>query len=212
LLASTFFFFILSLTRNTVANTFVLMSIGPFFVALFGRIFLGERVPLRTWNAIVVALAGIVLMFFEGLDSGRSLGNLLALGVPTAFALNVVVLRRAHAHVSMVPAVMLAGIFSILIALPLAWPLSPTLRDLTVLWIMGWVQLGLGCVLMTMATRYLPASEVGLFALLETMLGPIWVWLGIGERPTNIALIGGLIIIGALLANVFWGFRGGRES
>lgn len=212
LLASTFFFFILSVTRNTVANTFVLMSIGPFFVALFGRIFLGERVPLRTWNAIVVALAGIVLMFFEGLDSGRSLGNLLALGVPTAFALNVVVLRRAHAHVSMVPAVMLAGIFSILIALPLAWPLSPTLRDLTVLWIMGWAQLGLGCVLMTMATRYLPASEVGLLALLETMLGPIWVWLGIGERPTNIALIGGFIIIGALLANGLLGIRGGRES
>ena len=212
LLASTFFFFILSLARNTVANTFVLMSIGPFFVALFGRIFLGERVPLRTWNAMVVALAGIVLMFFEGLDSGRSLGNLLALGVPTAFALNVVVLRRAHAKVSMVPAVMLAGIFSIAIALPLAWPLSPTLHDLTVLWILGWVQLGLGCVLMTMATRYLPASEVGLFALLETMLGPIWVWLGIGERPTNIALIGGFIIIGALLANVIWGSRGGRES
>ena len=212
LLASTFFFFILSLARNTVANTFVLMSIGPFFVALFGRIFLGERVPLRTWNAMVAALAGIVLMFFEGLDSGRSLGNLLALGVPTAFALNVVVLRRAHAKVSMVPAVMLAGIFSIAIALPLAWPLSPTLHDLTVLWILGWVQLGLGCVLMTMATRYLPASEVGLFALLETMLGPIWVWLGIGERPTNIALIGGFIIVGALLANVIWGSRGGRES
>ncbi|MDH4265786.1 MAG: DMT family transporter, partial [Deltaproteobacteria bacterium] len=68
LLASTFFFFILSLTRTTVANTFVLMSIGPFFVALFGRIFLSERVPLGTWGAIAVAFAGIVLMFSEGLD------------------------------------------------------------------------------------------------------------------------------------------------
>ena len=161
---------------------------------------------------MMVALAGIILMFFEGLDSGRSLGNMLALGVPTAFALNVVVLRRAHASVSMVPTVMLAGIFSILIALPLAWPRSPTLHDLTVLWIMGWVQLGLGCVLMTIATRYLPASEIGLFALLETMLGPIWVWLGIGERPTNAALLGGFIIIGALLANGVLGMRRGRES
>jgi drug/metabolite transporter (DMT)-like permease len=211
LLASTFFFFILSVTRNTVANTLVLMSIGPFLVAVFGRIFLGERVALRTWNAMMVALAGIILMFFEGVDSGRSLGNLLALGVPTAFALNVVILRRAHASVSMVPTVMLAGIFSILLALPLAWPLSPTLQDLTVLWIMGWGQLGLGCVLMTIATRYLPASEVGLFALLETMLGPIWVWLGIGERPSNTALLGGFIIIAALLANGILGMRRGRE-
>jgi drug/metabolite transporter (DMT)-like permease len=211
LLASTFFFFILSLTRNTVANTFVLMSVGPFFVALFGRIFLRELVPLRTWGAIAVAFAGIVLMFSEGLDSGRSLGNFLALGVPTAFALNVVVLRRAHASVSMVPAVMIAGIFSIIVSLPLAWPLTPTLRDLTLLWIMGWVQLGAGCVLMTMATRYLTAREIGLFTLLETTLGPIWVWLGIGERPTNTALVGGLIVITALLANGFLGMRGEKE-
>jgi drug/metabolite transporter (DMT)-like permease len=201
LLASTFFFFILSITRNTVANTFVLMSVSPFFMAVLGRIFLGERVPLRTWSAIAVALAGIVIMFSEGLDSGRSLGNFLALGVPTAFALMVVVLRRAHASVSMVPAVMLAGLFSITISLPLAWPLAPTWHDLTVLWIMGWVQLGIGCVLMTIATRYLSAGEVGLLSLLETILGPIWVWLGIGERPTNIALMGGLIVIVALLAN-----------
>lgn len=201
LLASTFFFFILSITRNTAANTFVLMSVSPFFMAVFGRIFLGEGVPLRTCGAIGVALAGIVIMFSEGLDSGRSLGNFLALGIPTAFALMVVVLRRAHASVSMVPAVMLAGLFSAIVSLPLAWPLTPTWHDLTVLWIMGWVQLGIGCVLMTIATRYLSAGEVGLLSLLETILGPIWVWLGIGERPTDIALLGGLIVIVALLAN-----------
>jgi drug/metabolite transporter (DMT)-like permease len=138
----------------------------------------------------------------------RSMGDrLLALGVPTAFALNIVTLRRAHASVSMVPAVMLAGLFSIIVSLPLAWPLTPTLHDLTVLCIMGWVQLGTGCILMTMATRYLSAAEVGLFALLETTLGPIWVWLGIGERPTGIALAGGLIVIGALLGNGLLGMR-----
>jgi drug/metabolite transporter (DMT)-like permease len=207
LLGSTFFFFILSVTRNTVANTLVLMSIGPFFAAVFGRIFLRERVPSRTWSAIAAALAGIVLMFSEGLESGRSLGNFLALGVPTAFALNLVILRRAHASVSMVPAVMLAGSFSIIVSLPLAWPFTCTLHDLAVLWIMGWLQLGVGCVLMTIATRYLSASEVGLFALLETTLGPVWVWLGVGERPTNIALVGGLIVIGALLANGLPGMR-----
>jgi drug/metabolite transporter (DMT)-like permease len=207
LLASTFFFFILSITRNTAANTFVLMSVGPFFVAFFGWIFLGEAVPLRTWSAITVALMGIVLMFSDGLDAGRTIGNLLALGMPIAFALNVVILRRARASVSMVPAVMLAGLFSILVSLPFAWPLTPNLHDLTVLWVMGWVQLGTGCVLMTIATRYLSAGEVGLFALLETTLGPIWVWLGIGERPTDLALMGGLVVIGALLVNSVLGMR-----
>jgi drug/metabolite transporter (DMT)-like permease len=209
-LASTFFFFILSVTRNTVANTLVLMSTGPFFVALFGKIFLTERIPPRTWLAIAVALAGITLMFSEGLDQGQSLGNFLALGVPTAFSLNIIILRRAKAHVDMVPSVMLAGIFSIAIALPLAWPLTPTLADLSVLALMGCLQLGTGCVLMTIATRDLSAGEVGLLALLETVLGPVWVWLGIGERPTDIALIGGVIVIGALLFNEWLGFREAR--
>jgi len=207
LLASTFFFFILSVTRNTVANTLVLMSVGPFFVALSGRILLGEPVSLRTWGTISTALVGILLMFAEGLDSGRTIGNLLALGVPVAFGLNVVILRRTHASVSMAPMVMLAGIFSILVSFPFAWPFNPTLRDFVVLGVMGWVQLGIGCVLMVLAARYLSAAEIGIFSLLETILGPIWVWLGFGERPTDMALIGGMIVIFALLLNGLLGMR-----
>ncbi|HET9042771.1 MAG TPA: DMT family transporter [Burkholderiales bacterium] len=210
LLAATFFFFILSLMRNTAANTFVLMSTGPFFVAVFGWIFLRERVPLRTWIAIGVALAGITLMFADGLEAGRSLGNLLALGVPTAFALNVVVLRRMHAGVDMVPAVMIAGLISIAVALPFALPLDPDPRDLAVLAPMGFLQLGLGCLLMTKATRYLSAGEVGLLSLIETILAPLWVWIGVGERPTELALAGGVIVFGALVANEWVGFRQGR--
>ena len=210
LLAATFFFFILSLMRNTAANTFVLMSTGPFFVAVFGWIFLRERVPLRTWIAIGVALAGITLMFADGLEAGRSHGNLLALGVPTAFALNVVVLRRMHAGVDMVPAVMIAGLISIAVALPLALPLDPNPRDLAVLAPMGFLQLGLGCLLMTKATRYLSAGEVGLLSLIETILAPLWVWIGVGERPTELALVGGVIVFGALAANEWVGFRQGR--
>lgn len=212
LLAATFFFFILSLMRNTAANTFVLMSTGPFFVAVFGWIFLREHVPLRTWIAIAVALAGITLMFAEGLDAGRSLGNVLALGVPTAFALNVVVLRRMHAAVDMVPAVMIAGLISIVVALPFAVPLEPTARDLAVLAPMGFLQLGLGCLLMTKATRYLSAGEVGLLSLIETILAPLWVWIGVGERPTELALLGGLIVFGALVANEWVGFRQAKPA
>jgi drug/metabolite transporter (DMT)-like permease len=212
LLASQFFFFILSLTRNTAANTFVLMSTGPFFVAALGWLLLRERVPPRTWIAITVALAGITLMFAEGLDAGRSLGNLLALGVPLGFALNVIVLRRMHAAVDMVPAVMVAGLISIPVALPFALPLEASGGDLALLAPMGCIQLGLGCLLMTRATRYLSAGEVGLLALIETILAPIWVWLGVGERPSELALAGGLIVVGALVVNEWVGFRRAKPA
>jgi len=210
-LSATFFFFILSLMRNTAANTFVLMSTGPFFVAIFGWVFLREAVPTRTWAAIAVALGGITLMFADGVDAGRSLGNVLALGVPTAFALNVVVLRRMRARVDMVPAVMIAGLISIAVALPFALPLQAPARDLALLAPMGMVQLGAGCVLMTLATRYLAASEIGLLALIETILAPVWVWIGVGERPSALELTGAAVVLGALAANEWVGLRSRPE-
>lgn len=212
LLAATFFFFILSMMRNTAANTFVLMSTGPFFAALFGWFFLRERIAPRTWIAIVAALAGATLMFADGLDSGRTIGNLLALGVPTAFGLNIVVLRRMHATVDMVPAVLVAGLLSIAVALPLALPLATSARDLALLAPMGCIQLGLGCLLMTRATRSLTASEIGLLSLIETVLAPLWVWIGVGERPSALALAGAAIVLGALLANEWIGLRRARVA
>jgi drug/metabolite transporter (DMT)-like permease len=212
LLAATFFFFILSLMRNTAANTFVLMSTGPFFAAVFGWIFLRERVLPRTWIAIALALIGATLMFADGLDAGRTLGNLLALGVPTVFALNLVVLRRMHATVDMIPAVMIAGLISIAVALPFALPLDASPRDLAVLAPMGCVQLGLGCLLMTRATRFLAAGEIGLLSLIETILAPLWVWLGVGERPSAPALAGAAIVLGALLANEWISLRRARPA
>jgi drug/metabolite transporter (DMT)-like permease len=212
LLAATFFFFILSITRNTAANTFVLMSTGPFFAAVFGWIFLSERIAPRTWVAIAAALAGATLMFADGLDSGHTLGNVLALGVPTAFGLNIVVLRRMHATVDMVPAVLAAGLISMAAALPLALPLEPSMRDLALLAPMGCIQLGLGCLLMTRATRSLTASEIGLLSLVETVLAPIWVWIGVGERPTALALAGAAVILVSLAANEWIGLRRARVA
>jgi drug/metabolite transporter (DMT)-like permease len=97
--------------------------------------------------------------------------------------------------------VAIAGIISALAALPGALPFSASLHDVAILALMGTVQLGIGCMLMTLAARDLSAAEVGLLSLLETTLGPIWVWIGVGERPTDAALIGGLFVIGALALN-----------
>jgi len=212
LLAATFFFFILSMMRNTTANTFVLMSTGPFFAAIFGSLFLAERVPLRTWLAISVALGGATLMFADGLDAGHTVGNLLALAVAVVFALNVVVMRRMRATVDMVPAVMIAGLISIAVALPFALPLELSGRDLAVLAPMGCLQVGLGCLLMTRATRVLAVGEIGLLSLIETILAPLWVWLGTGERPSTLALAGAAIILGALIANEWVGLRRARPA
>ena len=212
LLAATFFFFILSMMRNTTANTFVLMSTGPFFAAIFGSLFLAERVPLRTWLAICVALGGATLMFADGLDAGHTVGNVLALAVAVVFALNVVVMRRMRATVDMVPAVMIAGLISIAVALPFALPLELSGRDLAVLAPMGCLQVGLGCLLMTRATRVLAVGEIGLLSLIETILAPLWVWLGTGERPSTLALAGAAIILGALIANEWIGLRRARPA
>jgi drug/metabolite transporter (DMT)-like permease len=200
-LAGTFFFFIASLTRTTVANTFVLMSVSPFLAAIAGRVFLRERVPWRTWVAMAVAFSGILVMFSESVDGGRLSGNLLALGVSCCFALNLTMLRRFHARIDMLPTVMLAGLWSLLPAFVLAGPLAASGRDIAILAFMGCVQLGTGCLLMTAASRDLSATELGLLALLEPMLGPIWVWVFLSEAPGPMALAGGIVVLAAVLAN-----------
>jgi drug/metabolite transporter (DMT)-like permease len=210
LLASSFFLFILSVMRTTVANSLVLMSTSPFVAALFGRLFLNEHVPRRTYIAMTAGLAGIALMFADALGSGGALsGNLLACGVPLAFGANIIILRRMGASVDMVPTVLLAGLIALPIALPMGWPLTASGRDVGMLAVMGMFQLGLGCLLMTLAAPHLSAAEIGLLSLLETILGPLWVWMGIGERPSESALLGGMIVISALVVNTLAGLRRG---
>jgi drug/metabolite transporter (DMT)-like permease len=200
-LAGTFFFFIASLTRTTVANTNVLMSVSPFLAALAARLVLKEPVPLRTWVAMAVAFGGIVTMFADSLDGGRLAGNLLALGVSCCFAAQVTLLRRFHATVDMLPQVLVAGVASMVVAGALAPPFAATARDLAVLAVMGAVQLGTGCLLATVASRRLGATELGLLALLEPILGPVWVWVLMSENPGPATLLGGTVVLGAVLAN-----------
>jgi drug/metabolite transporter (DMT)-like permease len=111
------------------------------------------------------------------------------------------VLRRFRAHADMLPTVMLAGIFSFVPAFFLAGPFTATTRDIAVLTSMGFLQLGTGCLLMTASSKHLSATELGLLALLEPILGPLWVWALMGERPGAAALTGGVIVLGAVIAN-----------
>ena len=204
--------FILALSLTTVANTLVVGSISPFVAALCGHLFLGEKVAPRTWVAMIAAIGGITMMFYDGLTSGGWAGNLIALSIPLGFGANVVILRKHRAAVDMMPSVLLAGIFSMLIALPFALPSSVSTRDLALLSIMGIVQLGVGLLLMMVALRYLASAEIGLLSILEIIFGTLSVWVLIGERPSQAALIGGGIVIGALVANQIASLRQTRPA
>jgi drug/metabolite transporter (DMT)-like permease len=202
-----FICFILALSRTTVANTLVLGSISPFVAAIAGRIFLKEAVATRTWVAAIAALGGIVVMFHDSLTGGGGTGNLIALCIPVAFACNVVLLRKHHKTLDLIPSILLAGIFSVIMTLPFALPLEVSARDLGLLGTMGVVQLGMGLLLYMLAVPHLSSAEIALITILEIIFGVASTWLFVGERPSDAALVGGGIVIGALVVNHIVGMR-----
>ncbi|MBS1171353.1 MAG: hypothetical protein H6R12_183 [Proteobacteria bacterium] len=198
--------FMVALTLTTVANVLVTMAIGPMMTALFSRIFLGQRLPLRTWLAIFAAGAGIVWMFGAEAGNGASLlGSLVACAVPVAGAANWTLLQRVGESGAdapdMLPAVLIGSVISALATLPLAWPLQASAHDLGLLALLGTVQLALPCLLLVRLTRELPAAEIALLALLEVLFGVAWAWLGAGEQLSASVVMGGALVLGALVAN-----------
>lgn len=206
--------FMLALTRTSVANTLLVSSLSPLIAALLARLLLGERIGGGTWVAIAAALAGIWWMVRDGVSAEGAGGMLIALGVPIAAAVNLVVLKRMHAQVDLAPAVLLGGVFSCVATLPLAWPLSATEHDLAILAFLGFVQLALPCMLLVRVARSLAPQEIALIALLEVVLGPIWAWIGAGEAMTRATIEGGVIVLAALAVNeaVAWHRRRGLAT
>ncbi|MGF1666701.1 MAG: DMT family transporter [Acidimicrobiia bacterium] len=202
--------FITSITNTTVANTLVAMSAAPLFAAIYGRVLFGESIGRRLWLVIAVAIFGIVVMFSGSLGSGGLLGDLAGLGAAAAYGASFVAIGRYRDR-NMVPAMGLGGLVAAIIALPLASPLSVTAADFGYLAISGLVVLPLGFGLLAVAPRFIPAPEVGLITLLETILGPLWVWLVVAEQPNLRAIIGGSIVVGTLAANSYLGLKTSRR-
>ena len=197
--------YILALAHVTVANALFMSGIAPFVTALVARVWLGEAVPGRTWAAMTVAVAGVVVMVGGGLAPGRLAGNLLALGSAVSVALVSVLLRRGRQG-DMTPAVFWSGLVSAALgvaALLLAGDGAPGAafavgpRDLLLCSVMGSVQLGLGSVCYTLGARHLPAAALQLLALLELVFSPLWVWLVVGEVPAPATLFGGALVMAA---------------
>ncbi len=207
--------FIVALTLTTTANVLVINSAGAFLTALLAWLVLREPVPAHTWAAIALATAGMALMFGAGLQAGdgRHLsGMLIALSVPVAGAINIVMLRHSATRIDLMPAVLLGGIVSAAAALPLALPFTATPRDFAVLAALGVFQLGLPCMLLVLASRTLRAPEIALLGLIEVVLGPLWAWLGAGEVPAGTTLAGGAIILSAVAGNQLWSWSRGSPT
>ncbi len=212
LVSGAFVFFILAMTRTLVATVLVILSAAPLVSAILGRVLLGEQVRPHTAWAIAAAMVGIALMFTgAGLDGGTwqsssFLGNVFALCVALCFGANIVVVRR-NRNVDMVPAVMLAGLFAMAFSAPLAQITAVPWTDMILLALMGIFQLGLGFFFFLRGTPHLTAAEVGLLTLLETVFNPLWVWIGIGETPGARTLLGGGVVLSALVVHSLFGIR-----
>jgi drug/metabolite transporter (DMT)-like permease len=202
--------FMMALTLTSVANVLVTMSMGPLLTALIARIFMGHRVPLRTWIAICVAGSGVVYMYATQLSQESLSGTWVALCVPFAAATNWTIAQNAHdkGHdIDLVPAVMVGAVISALLTLPLAYPFQANAHDMAWLGFLGVGQLALPCVLSVWCTRVLKAPELSLLQLLEVVFGILLAWLGANEVPGDAVILGGLCVIGALVANELQGWR-----
>jgi drug/metabolite transporter (DMT)-like permease len=196
--------FMLALTLTSTANTLIVLAVGPLTTALLARAVLKAPIPPRTWAAIAIAMVGIGAMFVDSLrieSRAAVLGMLIAFATPFAAAINVVILKKRGKSVDLLPAVFLGGTISAALVLPFAWPFMADARDIALLALLGFFQLGLPCMLLVIAARQLSATEVALLALLEVVLGPLWAWLGAGEIPASSALFGGALVLTALLLN-----------
>jgi drug/metabolite transporter (DMT)-like permease len=202
--------FMVALTLTSVANVLVTMSVGPFLTALLARVFIGHRIPLRTWAAILVAGGGIAYMYAAQISGGQVAGTLVALCVPLAGAVNWTVVQRSNArglNVDLVPAVLVGAVISTLTTLPLAMPLRASGHDVGLLAVLGLVQLAIPCALSVVCARVLKAPEIALLASLEVIFGILLAWVGANEVPSQTVLAGGALVLGALLANELLAWR-----
>lgn len=196
--------FVVALAHTTVANILLMQAGAPLIAALLTRILFGERITLGTWVAIAAVIAGIGVMVSDSFTGKFSaLGDGLALVISFAFSSAIVITRR-HAHVRMTPAVLLAMVIACCVAAAISPPPLVTPSDFGLLFVFGALNLGLGLSLFVTGARLIPAALGALVGTIEPVLGPIWVWAVHGETPALRTLIGGAMVITALLVHLMF--------
>ncbi|MBT3559319.1 MAG: DMT family transporter [Rhodospirillales bacterium] len=201
---------IYAIQTTTVANAMFLFASAPFITALLGRLILGEFVRTATWVSMAVAMSGIVIMVYQGFSAGHMAGNIAALLSAVGFATFTIAIRWQKLE-DMLPAVFLAGIFATItagvICLIYGYTFAIPNHDILIAIAMGIFQVGAGLTVYTIGSKHVPAAELALLALLEVVLGPIWVWALLGETVGVYTLLGGGILLLALVGNALSGVR-----
>ncbi|MEM7564918.1 MAG: DMT family transporter [Pseudomonadota bacterium] len=202
--------YVYAILLTTVANAVFIIGAAPLATAFVGWMVLGEKTSRFGIVAMLISLGGIGLMFADGLLEGRWLGNLAALGVVASFVVFLLIIRGKRG-VDMLPATCLAGLVMGTVAAFFADSLVVSRQDLAIAVLMGCFQFGIGFWCFTVATRYIMASEVALFSLTESILGPIWVWVGVGEVPSGLTMLGSAIVLVSVASYCIVGIRDERK-
>ena len=194
--------YVFAMYNTTVANTNFIISLQILFLAIFGYIFLKEKINAVTLTSIILAMTGVLVMVGNSLSPGEFSGNLAAFTMPITFAVLIMIVRK-YPTVDMVPAQFVAGICSCLIGYLLSSKIMISPHDIFLGFVAGCFQVGLGFIFITTGARTTPSAMVGIIMLSESVLGPIWAFVFVSERPSMYGLIGGAIILFAVLIQFY---------
>jgi drug/metabolite transporter (DMT)-like permease len=195
--------FIFALFHTTVARTVFINGLTPLLTGIIGWIVLRERVAAPTWVGIAIAFVGILIMTQDGMVGGSLDGDTLALVCSLSAATMYTLIRRGRS-VDMLPAFVVAALMTAALAAPWVEDYTASANDMLIYALLGCVQLGIQYVLVTMGVRHLPAAEAALTTRMTLVLAPLFAWLGAGEVPSRVTLIGGAVIVSAILLHGGW--------
>ncbi len=198
--------YVFAMYNTTVANTNFIISLQILFLAIFGYFFLKEKITALTLTSIILAMSGVLLMVGNSLTPGELSGNLAAFSMPITFAVLIIIVRK-FPKVDMVPAQFIAGISSCIIGYVLSTKIMISNHDIFLGFLAGFFQVGFGFIFITIGARTTPSATVGIIMLSESVLGPLWAFLFVSERPSLYGLIGGAIILFAVMLQFYSMFR-----
>ena len=201
-LSFSFVAFVVAMSKTTVANVVFIISTQTMFLAIFGYFYLREKVSLIGLISIFLAMCGIVIMVGDSISTGSLFGNIVALAIPINFAILVMIIRK-NTKVDMVPAIFYSGIFSLIYGFILAESFVFSRHDLFMGFLLGVPQLAVSFICITIGSRTVESSTVGILMLMETLCAPIWVWIFLNEIPPISVFLGGAVIILAIILKSF---------
>jgi len=194
--------YVFAMYNTTVANTNFIIQTQTIFLAVFGYIFLKEKISKLTLFSIIFAFIGIILMVGNSLSPGQTSGNIAAFIMPISFATLILIVRK-FPDIDMIPMQFVAGIGAIIIGYLFSTKIIISSHDIFLGFLAGFFQVGLGFIFITIGARSTPSALVGIIMLTEAVLGPLWAWLFANENPPLVVLYGGVIIISAVLLQFF---------